>query len=299
MKSDSDTYRSVRDSFWTDPDILDMTPEEKLFYVWLFTNSHLDTCGCYQVSVRTIEYETALPREQVLMLLQSFISAKRILYCEENKEIILLKWKKNNEGFFKENNKNSIKAIRLGADKIKTPEFKDIVLIWLGVGEAPTLPPTPEARIQPKPKPEPEPKDKTQQHAREQLAVVVDEHREDLLRLFPEIDLPVAVEKLLHHFRESPRLVDPWMTALKWFQREFKPASQPLARASPAEQKGKGVLKQEAAVAASQEALILVRRLRDEELGRAGAESSAGFDGDAGDRTAYTTTASVVSAGVG
>lgn len=223
--------------------VLDLSPEEKLFYAWLFTNQHLDTCGCYQISLRTIAYETGLPPDSVVVLLQKFIDSERIKYSEQNKEILLLKWKKNNEGFFKAGNANSIKAIRTGAANIKTPEFKDIVFDWLGDCVAPTLPPTQEATPQPEPKPEPEPlKEKSQQHAGDQLKAVVEEHREDLARLFPTIDLPVAIEKLLHHFRESPLLVDPWMTALKWFQREFAhPTPLALARASPS----KGGLREE------------------------------------------------------
>lgn len=83
-----------------------------------------------------------------------------------------------------------------------------------------------------------------QQHAREQLENVVEEHRGDLNRLFPKTDVPVAVEKLLHHFRESPLLLDPWMTALKWFQREFKTPAV-AARASPTGQKTKGGLRED------------------------------------------------------
>lgn len=83
-----------------------------------------------------------------------------------------------------------------------------------------------------------------QQTAREQLEKVIEEHREDLVRLFPAVDLPVAIEKLLHHFRDSPLLIDPWMTALKWFQREFK-APLAAARSSPLVQKNKGVSRED------------------------------------------------------
>lgn len=142
---------------------------------------------------------------------------------------------------------------------------------------------------------------KTQQHAREQLSEVVEEHREDLVRLFPDIDLPVAIEKLLHHFRKDERLLDPYATALKWFQREFKPPVVQVAassRASPAVQKSKGVLREEAAINAAQEALRLIRG-EQHGMGRRGAEDVTGFDGGAGDRTAECRAASAVSAGAG
>lgn len=153
MKQDSDTYRAVKDSFWTDILILDLLPEEKLFYLWLFTNQHLDPCGCYQVGLRTIEYETGFPRDVIVGLIQRFVDLKRIDYNDQHHEFILLKWKNNNQGFFKTSNTNSIKSIRQGASKINTPEFRQIVHEWLGDVEAPTLAPTlapiPEATPQP------------------------------------------------------------------------------------------------------------------------------------------------------
>ena len=164
MKQNSTTYRAVKDSFWTDVLILDLLPEEKLFYVWLFTNQHLDTCGCYQVNMRTMEYETGLSRDAIAILIQRFTDIGRIKYNADNREIILLKWKKNNAGFFEPTNRNSIKAIKAGANNIKTPEFMEIVLNWLGNDEptiqGATLPPTLGGRVQPEPKPEPEPKEK-------------------------------------------------------------------------------------------------------------------------------------------
>lgn len=76
-----------------------------------------------------------------------------------------------------------------------------------------------------------------QQHAGacEQLAEEVDSRMGDLQRLFPTADIPVVREKLLHHYRDKPRQLDPWAIVLKWFQREFKAvALLPVAaRASP------------------------------------------------------------------
>lgn len=58
--------------------------------------------------------------------------------------------------------------------------------------------------------------------AREQLAIAVEEHQEELANLFPNINLQVAIAKMLHHFRDGHILPDPYMTAMQWFQREFK-----------------------------------------------------------------------------
>jgi hypothetical protein len=144
MKDDKDiTYRSVKDSFWTDFLVLDLLPDEKLFYIWLFTNQHLDICGCYQINIRTIEYETGLSRDSISILISRFIELERIKYNPETLEIILLKWKKNNEGFFKSSNSNSLKSIRSGATKVKCEEFRNIIFEWLGATPPPTQGATP------------------------------------------------------------------------------------------------------------------------------------------------------------
>lgn len=62
-----------------------------------------------------------------------------------------------------------------------------------------------------------------QANAGEQVRVVSTTRRSDLERLFPAIDLDVALEKLMNRCRGKPVLLDPYETVLKWLQTEFKP----------------------------------------------------------------------------
>lgn len=147
-------------------------------------------------------------------------------------------------------------------------------------------------------------KEQQQQHACacDQLAEVVEERREDLQRLFPDCDIPVATAKLLAFYRTKPqRLLDPYLTAIKWFQREFKAAPlQAVARASPGsgfEQKSKALLREEANIESTQEALRLVKEMRNGQR-RETAERTAGIIGYAGCRNDDGST-DAVSAGVG
>lgn len=160
MKADSAKYRAVLDTFWADMDVLEWAPDEKLFYLWVFTNQHLDICGCYQVSTRVMAHEMGVSVDRILELIAKFAGENKIRYCFETRELLILNWKKHNEGFFKAENKNSIRAISEGAGKIKAEELKDVVLSWLGIDIPPTLPPTQAPTPQPKPKPEPEPEPK-------------------------------------------------------------------------------------------------------------------------------------------
>ena len=89
-------YRQVHVSFWQDPFILDLTPEEKYFYLYLMTNSKTKQCGCYELPSRVMELETGYNRETVEKLLQRFIDYEKIDYCKETKEILIKNWYKYN-----------------------------------------------------------------------------------------------------------------------------------------------------------------------------------------------------------
>jgi DnaD/phage-associated family protein len=89
-------YRQVHVDFWQDGFVLDLTPEEKYFYVYLMTNSKTSQCGIYELPKRIIETETGYSRETVDKLLQRFIDYGKILYDDATKEIMLVNWVKYN-----------------------------------------------------------------------------------------------------------------------------------------------------------------------------------------------------------
>jgi DnaD/phage-associated family protein len=89
-------YRQVHVEFWQDGFVLDLTPEEKYFYIYLMTNSKTSQCGIYELPKRIIETETGYNRETVDKLLNRFIDYGKIHYDESTKEIMLLNWIKYN-----------------------------------------------------------------------------------------------------------------------------------------------------------------------------------------------------------
>jgi len=89
-------YRQIQVSFWQDTFVLDLTPEEKYFYLYLMTNSKTRQCGVYEVSRRVMELETGYNRETVEKLIKRFIEYGKIDYCEETKEVLLKNWFKYN-----------------------------------------------------------------------------------------------------------------------------------------------------------------------------------------------------------
>jgi DnaD/phage-associated family protein len=89
-------YRQVHVEFWQDGFVLDLTPEEKYFYIYLMTNSKTSQCGIYELPKRIIETETGYNRETVDKLLARFIDYEKIHYDDRTKEIMLVNWIKYN-----------------------------------------------------------------------------------------------------------------------------------------------------------------------------------------------------------
>jgi uncharacterized phage protein (TIGR02220 family) len=86
----------VHISFWQDPFVLELTPEEKYFYLYLLTNSKTSQCGIYELPKKIIEVETGYNRETVDKLLQRFIDYGKIEYSEVTKELFVKNWLKHN-----------------------------------------------------------------------------------------------------------------------------------------------------------------------------------------------------------
>ena len=91
-------YRMVSISFWTDSKVVDdFTPEDKYFFLYLFTNPHTNLAGCYEVSLRQMANETGYSVETVERLLDRFIKIHKVIaYSRETKEVLLFNWHKYN-----------------------------------------------------------------------------------------------------------------------------------------------------------------------------------------------------------
>ena len=91
-------YRTVSMSFWTDSKVVDeFTPEDKYFYLYLFTNPHTNLCGCYELSIRQVELETGYSKDAIYNLIKRFEEVHDVVrYSKKTKEILLLNWNKYN-----------------------------------------------------------------------------------------------------------------------------------------------------------------------------------------------------------
>lgn len=115
-------YRNIQISFWTDAKVADeFTPEDKYFYLYLFTNPHTNLCGCYEISKKLVSWETGYSIDTVDRLIDRFVKDhKVIMFSKDTKELLLLNWYKYNWTASEKFRKPLLKEI----ESIKCDEFK-------------------------------------------------------------------------------------------------------------------------------------------------------------------------------
>jgi DnaD/phage-associated family protein len=122
-------YRQVNISFWQDPFVLDLTPEEKYFYLYLMTNSKTTQCGIYEIPKKIMIMETGYNTETIDKLLNRFSEYGKIIYSPETDEIMLLNW-------IKYNGSSSPKVIARVEAELKEVKNKALVQRYLELANA-------------------------------------------------------------------------------------------------------------------------------------------------------------------
>lgn len=126
-------YRTISLSFWTDTKIADeFTPEDRYFYLYLFTNPHTNLAGCYEVGISQMSNETGYSKDSVERLLKRFSEIHKVaFYSNSTKEVLLANWHKYN---WTSSDKYR-KPLESEINKVKYPKFKEY-LIKLFNGES-------------------------------------------------------------------------------------------------------------------------------------------------------------------
>ena len=89
-------YRNVMMNFWTDAKVADdFTPEDRYFYLYLFTNPHTNLCGCYEVSLKCMSYEMGYNKETIEKLCVEAETKLNICFVRNNEKKELLKTKQD------------------------------------------------------------------------------------------------------------------------------------------------------------------------------------------------------------
>jgi len=85
--------RSVNTKFWDDPFVVELSPTEKLLFLYLITNSLTNILGVYEISLRKISFDTGINLETVRKGLERFERVRKVYFEEDY--IILPNWLKN------------------------------------------------------------------------------------------------------------------------------------------------------------------------------------------------------------
>ena len=91
-----EVFTKVERGYWQDEFILELTPEQKFFYLYLMSNSKVNTLGAYVFPMTMSALELGYNRDTVKKLLDHFIEAGKIMYDETTNEVFLLNWPKRN-----------------------------------------------------------------------------------------------------------------------------------------------------------------------------------------------------------
>ena len=73
-------FRQIHVSIWKDPWFLDLDPDQKLLFIYLFSNESTSLSGLYEISLRVICFETNLSSDFVKDNLNFFQEKEKIRY---------------------------------------------------------------------------------------------------------------------------------------------------------------------------------------------------------------------------
>lgn len=73
-------YRQIHVSIWKDEWFLDLEPEEKLLFIYLFSNEATSLAGIYKLPMKVIQFETGLDRKFIEDTLTKFQMVGKVLY---------------------------------------------------------------------------------------------------------------------------------------------------------------------------------------------------------------------------
>lgn len=119
-------YRSIQMSFWTDSKVVDdFTPEDRYFYLYLFTNPHTNLAGCYELSLKQASVETGYSTDSILNLLNRFERVHNVIqYSKQTKEILILHWYKYNWTL----SEKFRKPLKAEIDRVKDNGFREYLI---------------------------------------------------------------------------------------------------------------------------------------------------------------------------
>ena len=124
-----EVFTRIERGYWQDDFILELTPEQKFFYLYLMSNSKVNTLGAYVFPLTMSTVELGYNKETVLKLLDHFAQVGKIIWDETTKEVFLLNWPKRNW-----NKKTAtLRALKKDFGALKSPVLREKISAMLSV----------------------------------------------------------------------------------------------------------------------------------------------------------------------
>jgi DnaD/phage-associated family protein len=91
-------FRVIHIDFWKNPIVLEeMSPEDKLFYLYLLTNANTTQIGIYKITRKQMAFDLGFSIESVHTVMDRFIHHHKVIrYNPETRELAIKNWGKDN-----------------------------------------------------------------------------------------------------------------------------------------------------------------------------------------------------------
>ncbi len=122
-----EVFTRLERGYWQDEFILELTPEQRYFYLYLISNNKVNTLGAYVFPMTMSTLELGYNRETVKKLLDHFVEAGKIMYDETTNEVFLLNWPKRNWT----KRTATLRALKKDFDALKSPVLREKISVML------------------------------------------------------------------------------------------------------------------------------------------------------------------------
>jgi len=78
-------YRQIHTKIWRDNWFLELDTDEKLLFIYLFSNDNSNLAGIYELNERIIQLETGLDKNRITGILSRFARDKNVFYQTRSK----------------------------------------------------------------------------------------------------------------------------------------------------------------------------------------------------------------------
>lgn len=119
-------YRLVYSEFWRSPKVLEeMTPEDRLFYLYVLTNPNTTMIGIYKITKKQIAFELGYSMESVNSLIERFEKHHKLIsYNSQTRELAIKNWGKYN---FNKGGKPVLDCIRKDLKQVEDVDLVEYV----------------------------------------------------------------------------------------------------------------------------------------------------------------------------